>query len=293
MPPQGGGPTASVLRRHSGFWLPSQRTLPSTFVLFRREFELSDRPRKAAGWITADSRYRLTVNGTRVQWGPPPCDPRQLDVDPVDVTSLLRPGKNVIGVEVLFYGHGDGTWPAGKPGMIFNLVIQHKDGHRERVVSDPSWLAMVDRAHRPGHFKRWYLRSLQEEFDARLHPLGWDMAGFAADARWTPAMPLDCPADKPAACSGYSGNDLIERADPNRSSLRLRQIPLLRESEVPAKRLAESGRVQWLRDPADWFEFRMPNSFRIEQQPVAKEAQRTGMGIAGGRRSAAGAFCDL
>jgi hypothetical protein len=252
-------------------WLPSQRTLPSTFVLFRREFELSDRPRKAAGWITADSRYRLTVNGTRVQWGPPPCDPRQLDVDPVDVTSLLRPGKNVIGVEVLFYGHGDGTWPAGKPGMIFNLVIQHKDGHRERVVSDPSWLAMVDRAHRPGHFKRWYLRSLQEEFDARLHPLGWDMAGFAADARWTPAMPLDCPADKPAACSGYSGNDLIERADPNRSSLRLRQIPLLRESEVPARRLAESGRVQWLRDPADWFEFRMPNSFRIEQQPVAKE----------------------
>ena len=69
-------------------WLPSQRTLPSTFVLFRREIELSDRPRKAAGWITADSRYRLTVNGTRVQWGPPPCDPRQLDVDPVDVTSL-------------------------------------------------------------------------------------------------------------------------------------------------------------------------------------------------------------
>ena len=153
----------------------------------------------------------------------------------------MRPGKNVIGVEVLFYGHGDGTWPAGKPGMIFNLVIQHRDGHCERIVSDPSWQAMIDRAHRPGHFKRWYLRSLQEEFDARLHPLGWDMAGFAADARWTPAMPLDCPADKPAACSGYSGNDLIERADPNRSSLRLRQIPLLRDRKVPAMRLAESA----------------------------------------------------
>ena len=66
-------------------WLPSQRTLPNTFVLFRRELKLRAAAGKAAGWITADSRYRLTVNGRRVQWGPAPCDPRQLDVDPVDL----------------------------------------------------------------------------------------------------------------------------------------------------------------------------------------------------------------
>ena len=48
-------------------WLPSQRTLPNTFVLFRRELELETVPVRASGWITADSRYRLTVNGRRVQ----------------------------------------------------------------------------------------------------------------------------------------------------------------------------------------------------------------------------------
>jgi len=37
-------------------WLPSQRTLPNTFVLFRREFHLDQAPRRAKGWITADSR---------------------------------------------------------------------------------------------------------------------------------------------------------------------------------------------------------------------------------------------
>jgi hypothetical protein len=42
-------------------WLPSERTLPNSFVLFRRELRLSDAPERAAGWITADSRYRLTV----------------------------------------------------------------------------------------------------------------------------------------------------------------------------------------------------------------------------------------
>ena len=167
----------------SWLWLPAARTLPNTFVLFRRDIDLQDRPRKATGWITADSRYRLTINGTRVQWGPAPCDPRELDVDPFDVTSLLRPGKNTIGVEVLYYGFGDGTWPAGKPGMIFNLGIEHADGRRQRIVSDPSWQMTIDRAHRPGQFKRWYLRSLQEEFDARLHPFGWDTPTFSPSRR--------------------------------------------------------------------------------------------------------------
>ena len=74
-------------------WLPSQRTLPNTFVLFRKEIELKEKPLEAAGWITADSRYRLTVNGQRVQWGPAPCDPRNLDVDRVDITPFLKKGK--------------------------------------------------------------------------------------------------------------------------------------------------------------------------------------------------------
>jgi alpha-L-rhamnosidase len=259
-------------------WLPSRRTPSNSFVLFRRELDLAEKPRKAVGWITADSRYRLTVNGTRVQWGPAPCDPRQLDVDPMDITRLLHAGKNTIGVEVLFYGFGDGTWAGGKPGMIFNLAIEHADGHQERIVSDAAWQALLDRAHRPGQYKRWYLRSLQEEFDARLHPLGWDMPQFVPDDRWTAAAVLRCPADKPPGCCGYSyvGTDTIEHLDPEKSCLRMRQIPLLVESEVPAQRLADAGRVQWLRDPADWFDVYMPNCFRAERQPGLAVSQESG-----------------
>ena len=154
---------------------------------------LSGPPRRATGFITADSRYLLTVNGRRVQWGPAPCDPRSLDADPIDLTALLTPGKNVLGVEVLHYGHGDGTWPAGKPGLIFHLVIEEADGRRQQIVSDPSWQVTVDRAHRPGQFKRWYLRALQEEFDARLHPAGWNTPSFEPDGQWTPAMVLGLP----------------------------------------------------------------------------------------------------
>jgi hypothetical protein len=254
-------------------WLPSQRTLPNTFVLFRRELVLPAPPVRAAGWITADSRYRLSVNGRRVQWGPAPSDPRWLDADPVDLAPFLRAGPNALGAEVLFYGQGDGTWAAGKPGFIFRLEIECADGTTARVVSDASWQACLDRAHPPGHYKRWYVRALQEQFDARLHPHGWELPGFQSDARWLPAMPLDGPAHRPAVSTTYP--DYLGEAygawlnkDDSAFQLRARQIPPLRETWVPAARLAETARMAWLRDPDDWFDMRVPGSYSITRRPL-------------------------
>ena len=262
-------PRAITLAPAKWIWLPSHRTLPNTFVLFRKEIELSAVPTSAFGWIAADSRYLVTVNGQRVQRGPAPCDPRNLDADSIDLKPFLKSGKNVIGVQVLFYGHGDGTWPGGKPGLILNLDLDVAGVHQQ-VVTDKSWLAILDRAHQPGHYKRWFLRALQEEFDARLWPTGWDTVDCRPDGRWLAAQEIDCPPDKGAACrtDGWSA-DSVDRAVPEVSSLRLRQIPPTRETLIPAKGLAHSGRVQWNRDPADWFDMRVPDSFVVETAPVA------------------------
>ena len=207
-------------------WLPSERTLPNTFVLFRKELTLKEQPVSARGWITADSRYRLTVNGQRVQWGPAPCDPRQWDVDPVDITRLLQSGKNVIGVEVLYYGIGEGTWAAGKPGLLFHAVLKLPDGGAERIVSDESWQCLVDRAHPPAQPKRWFLRALQEVFDAREHPYGWDAPEYsAASASWVSPMVLACPADKPPSCSPYQTTDSIDLVRVSHGALREADSP--------------------------------------------------------------------
>lgn len=252
-------------------WMPSARTLSNTFILFRKEFDLPGSvPVRARGWVTADSRYRLSVNGVRVQWGPAPYDPRYQEADGFDIAPLLQPGKNVIGVEVLHYGLGDGTWPAGKPGMIFHAVLEFKNGAKLNVMSDDSWKVFLDRAHAPGQHKRWYLRALQEEFDARLHPYGWDTPEFVVGREWLHAMPLICGPDKPAACSNYESNDLIDRIQAENGSLRARQIPLIKEFIVPAKGLADSGRVRWRRDPRDWFDMRIPDSFTIIEEPIAQ-----------------------
>lgn len=271
VPVQASPPALPDLSGAKWIWLPCQRTLACTFVLFRRVVDLPARPERARLWIAADSRYKLTINGRRVQWGPAPCDPRWLDLDPADVAAYLQPGANVIGVEVLFYGVGDGTWPAGKPGLLVRGGFDLEGGQRITVATDDSWLAFLDRAHPPGHYKRWFLRALQEEFDARLHPYGWDTAAFKPDRHWMKAALLRCPADKPpSSASGSWSGDTIDRANPAKSYLREREIPAVRESEHAASRLAESGRVRWLRDPEDWFQFRMEGSFELDRTPVAR-----------------------
>jgi len=253
-------------------WLPSERTLANTFVLFRREIELAEAPASARGFISADSRYRLFVNGRRVQWGPAPCDPRAYEADPIDLTRWLVPGKNVIGAEVLYYGHGEGTWPFGKPGFLFALRTEEPGGRMTELLSDDAWRVYLDRAHRPGQFKRWYLRALQEDFDARLYPSGWSAPGFAPDAAWLTPQLLEVGADRPAAAGKHYDYLTDGGIDPATATLRAREVALVRETLRPIDRLVRSGRVRWRRDPRDWFEFRIPGSFEIVDETAASPA---------------------
>jgi alpha-L-rhamnosidase len=253
-------------------WYPSGRTLQNTFVLFRRELQLAAAPRRATGWIAADSRYRLEVNERRVQWGPAPSDPRWAEADPVDLTACLTPGKNAIGLCVLFYGVGDGTWPIGKPGFLFWLEIEHADGRLEKLVSDGTWSTCVCRAWLPGHYKRWYLRALQEEFDARLYPFGWSSASFQPDSNWLPAMPLEGSPNRPALSTGYYEYMLDVGSGPADAELRPRSIPLLRESWVPAVRLTEAFWFSWRISPRDYFDFRVPDAFQAEPASDIRES---------------------
>ncbi len=252
-------------------WLPCQRTLQNTMVLFRHEFSIDERPCTASGWIVADSRYRLTVNGQRVQWGPAASDPRSQEADPVDLTRLLRVGRNVLAVEVLFYGTGDGTWPGGSPGLLLRLDLHDTDGSRRTVVSDGAWRCQVDRAWMPGRYKRWYLRALQEIVDSRRHPVGWQAAGFD-DSAWSTAGVLPGRADQPALVAGardYQHDAGWADGDPTVPlMLRPRCIRLLDESVLIDADLVEAGTVAWRRDPDDWFEFRLDGSLDARRGPV-------------------------
>lgn len=247
-------------------WYPSGRTLQNTFVLFRKEIDLAKQPQKASGWILADSRYRLFVNGKRVQWGPAPSDPRWQEADPVDLTSYLHPGKNVVAVEVCFFGTGDGTHPMGKPGLIANLDIDGKP-----VVTDDSWRCYLPRSWQPGKYKRWFLRALQEDFDARLYPYGWDTPAFTMNANWVKASVVSSDGTRPAVCNWSSEYVWEIFGNKDLSEIRRRSVPMMREYYMPASHLTESMWIKWKRPAEDYFDMIVPDAFDVIRQPVVSE----------------------
>lgn len=248
-------------------WYPSERTLANTMLMFRKEFTLDRVPDKVEGWILADSRYLLYVNGQRVQWGPAPSDPRWPEADPLDIRDYLRPGKNVLACQVLYFGLGDGTAPIGKPGLICRLAM---DGRT--LVSDDSWDVSVARSWAPGQYKRHYTRSFQEVFDANLYPEGWQRADYVPGADWVKAMPMEGRADRSQLSTDYMEYAQDYRAN-NRdaSRIRPRSIPLLREYPVGVKGLAESMWLEWRQDPALYFEMKTPENYLLDRTPSARQ----------------------
>lgn len=78
-------------------------------ILFRRSFVVSEPLlAKLTIHVTADSRYKLYVNGERVSLGPCKGDMFAHYFETIDVSSHLRKGKNVLAAQVLHYGGG---WP--------------------------------------------------------------------------------------------------------------------------------------------------------------------------------------
>ncbi len=252
-------------------WYPMERCLANTVILFRKTITMGVAPKKASGYILADSRYKLTINGKRVQWGPAPCDPRWMEADPLDLSGYLISGENVIACTVLYFGHGDGTSPMGKPGLIFKLNIELPDGSASQIVSDNSWQSCLARSWRPGNYKRWFLRSFQEEFDARIYPFGWDLPGFTADKKWLTSKIYGSLGDKPSVCNGTP--EYLWEISGNRDicSLRERSVPLMKETIIGGFTLREAAWIDWKRPAEDYFESITPDAFDFEAGKPAEE----------------------
>lgn len=243
-------------------WIPSERTLPCTFVLFRKDFYIEKDeplPSLVTGWISADSRYLLYINGHRIQFGPAPHDPRHAEADPINSIGLLQQGRNTVAVHVLFYGQGDGTWPTGKPGLICRL-----NAGKHVIATDETWQCAYDPSHTPGRSKRWYLRALQEVCDTNELNPNWNDPNFPIPNNWYNAHELQIPSSQSAFSQpGASYNEDEMCVSPEKTTLKPRMIPPVQEDFVQAKFLF-AHKIKWKGDPSDWFRFRTPVGFETE-----------------------------
>jgi alpha-L-rhamnosidase len=155
----------------------------------RREFDVASDLRYARLYVTARGLYEAHLNGARV--GSAVLTPgwtdyaMRLQYQAFDVTAMLAPGTNAIGVLL-----GDG-WYCGyfgsqpkrsgahygdHPELLAQLHLRYRNGSSEWVVTDKSWKA------------NWgailHADPLMGEYQySGLHPSGWDTAPFD-DRRW-------------------------------------------------------------------------------------------------------------
>jgi hypothetical protein len=95
---------------------------PGSIVLFRRRFSLATLPSKFEVNVSADSRYRLFLNGKSVSLGPCKGTPLHWNYETVEVAKHLRMGENVLAAQVLRYSpsHRGNTsvMRTSKPGFV-------------------------------------------------------------------------------------------------------------------------------------------------------------------------------
>jgi len=182
-------------------WIAGPATKPDKTVpapLLRREFTLEKRVVSARLYISAGGYYEASLNGRRV--GSQRLDPaytsfnKRIQYVTHDVTSLLKPGANAIGVTL---GRGwfglttPNTWNShkapwhGDPRLLAQVEVTYADGTTTTIVSDASWKT---------HDSPTVADSIYggETYDARLEIPGWDLQGFDASA-WQAARVVEAP----------------------------------------------------------------------------------------------------
>ncbi len=135
--------------------------------------------------ITADTFYRLFINGQWVNDGPCRSWPEHFQYDAFDVTAHLRPGLNEIRVIARYAGCGDFHHVPKQAGLLAQLDVTLGNGRTETIVTDRSWEVAELRALIRNTPKVSIQMEPAELYDARLEePLRFGKARelFAADA---------------------------------------------------------------------------------------------------------------
>lgn len=174
--------------------------------LFRKEFVIAKKIKRATLSISGLGHYEASINGEKV--GKSFLAPGWTNYDKTclyntyDVTSQLKPGKNALGVIVGngFYNINRERYRKlviayGYPKMISKLNIEYTDGSVSTVVSGSGWKCTPS----PIVFSSIYGG---EDYDATLEQKGWDQPGFD-DSGWKPALQVTIPSGRLTAETDY------------------------------------------------------------------------------------------
>ena len=171
-------------------------TKPGPVPMLRREFQLRGPVERARAYVTAHGLYELYLNGQRA--GDQLFTPgwtsydNRLQYQTYDVTPLLKAGANAVGALLgngwyrgNLGGQGRRNIYGDRLGLLAQIEVTYKDGHRETIGTDSGWKASTG----PILMSEIYHG---ETYDARLEKPGWATAGFD-DSGWSGVKVAETP----------------------------------------------------------------------------------------------------
>ena len=180
-------------RWQAAFVWSSERGGPGLCVRrFRRTFNLDEKPENFVVSVSADSRYRLFVNGQRAGRGPLKGELDCYYYETYDIGKLLKKGRNVVAAEVVWFGLNspNSEIHSGYAGFL----LQGPKGAGIDTLT--GWKVQVDHAVKPNvtHYSNamTFLDHL-ELVDGTKYPIGWQNPDFD-DSSWEDAI-FVTPAD--------------------------------------------------------------------------------------------------
>ncbi len=185
-------------------------------VAARREFSLRAF-RQAVMRITADSYYRLRINGRWVNDGPCRAWPEHYQYDQIDVTPYLQVGSNEVEIVASYYGVGTFHQRPQQAGLLAQIDVELADGTSKTIGTDRQWQVAPLAAKASDTAKVSAQMRPFEWYDARLdgrHRFRPAAELFAADqGPWQGLHPRDVAllTRRPFEFKSFLGANLIRR----------------------------------------------------------------------------------
>lgn len=178
-------------------WIRRPTDAADDYTYYRKAADIpGGAVRRATVYVTSVHKYELFLNGQRIGTGPAYQYPQYQYYNGYDVTSLIKPGRNVFALFNHWFGGGQGRATSAR-GVLLKAVVHYTDGRKVVVGTDATW--------KQSPADQWILGQRQrggegvgyiERIEARRLRPEWNQVSFD-DGGWTAAEVIGAPPVEP------------------------------------------------------------------------------------------------
>ncbi|MFN7119966.1 MAG: alpha-L-rhamnosidase C-terminal domain-containing protein [Saprospiraceae bacterium] len=188
---------AKITKPWNAFWItvPNEPAKGYGVYLFRKSFDLVNKPATFPIYVSGDQRYKLFVNGQLASLGPARGDLYHWFYETVDLAPFLQNGNNQLAAVV--WNDGDQT-PVAQISLRTAFIVQGATPETEVVNTNNTWKCTRENAYqplKPNLIYTYYVCGSGDLVDMNVAKTGWKNVDYN-DANWLNASQIEVGVPK-------------------------------------------------------------------------------------------------